>query len=57
MLCLTLKRGHSIYLTLEDGRRIEIKGIDPERYAMRVGIEAPKSIHVVRSDARVLEKP
>lgn len=53
MLVLTLHRGRSIYLKLEDGRTIEIKGVDRECYAMRIGIDAPKSIDITRSDAIV----
>lgn len=58
MLCLTLCRNRSIYIKLEDGRIITIKGIDPEHYSMRIGIEAPRSIGITRSDAVVsVEKP
>lgn len=47
MLVLTLKRGRQIDITLEDGRRIEIYGLDG---FMRLGIDAPRSIVVDRHE-------
>lgn len=48
MLILTLSRGRQIDITLEDGRRIEIYGLNGDHTHFRIGFEAPKSILIDR---------
>lgn len=48
MLILTLSRGRSIDITLEDGRRIEIHCLGADSAHLRLGFDAPKSILIDR---------
>lgn len=48
MLILTLSRGRQIDITLEDGRRIEIHGLNGDHAHFRIGFTAPKSILIDR---------
>lgn len=48
MLILTLSRGKQIDITLEDGRRIEIMGLEGDHSHFRLGFTAPKSILIDR---------
>jgi len=57
MLCLSRLTGESIDLMLEDGREVKVLlvGIDYARHVCRIGIEAPKTIRIIRTEIR--DKP
>lgn len=50
MLVLSREVGTSITLRLEDGRTIEIKLVGIKENRARVGITAPATINIVRSE-------
>jgi carbon storage regulator len=50
MLILSRKPGENIRLFLEDGREITIEVLSVGSRAVRIGIDAPKSINIVRGE-------
>jgi len=50
LLILTRKIGETIDITLEDGRRIEVAFLGVKGNQSRVGITAPKTVVVDRSE-------
>lgn len=50
MLVLSREIGTSITLRLEDGRTIEIKLLSIKEKRARVGITAPATVNIVRSE-------
>ena len=50
MLALSRKIGESLILTLEDGRKIQVQVVDVDGRRVRIGIDAPKSVRVLRGE-------
>lgn len=50
MLVLSRTEGEEIHLTLEDGRKIVIRYVGHKSGKARIGIDAPRTINVVRSE-------
>lgn len=50
MLVLTRRPGEVIDITLEDGRRIEVRTLGVNGNQVRYGIDAPRSITVDRHE-------
>lgn len=48
MLVLTRGRGESIFI----GDDIEIQVINIKEHSVRIGIEAPKDVQIIRDDAK-----
>ncbi|TWT57701.1 hypothetical protein KOR42_10650 [Thalassoglobus neptunius] len=55
MLVLSRHVDEDIVITLEDGRRIEIKAVAMRGDRVRIGITAPRTIKILR--AEILEQP
>jgi carbon storage regulator len=54
MLVLTRRVGEAILLSLPDGQKIRILCVEMERKKVRIGVEAPKEINIIREE---LQKP
>lgn len=52
MLVLNRKVGEEIHLILEDGKVIRVKVVDERGRGVRLGIEAPAGVKVVRAELR-----
>lgn len=56
MLVLSVPRGESVKVILEDGREIIVSIVDVRTDKARVGLDAAKSIQFVRSNAKLKTK-
>ncbi len=50
MLVLSRREGEGITLTLEDGRKIYISHVAYRQGEVRLGIDAPKTINIARTE-------
>ena len=55
MLILSQKPGEPIYLTLPDGRKVVLHLLAVGGDRVRIGIEAPRDVVILRDDAKKKE--
>jgi carbon storage regulator len=52
VLVLSRKRGQWLVITLADGREVRVQVVDIKGKQIRIGIEAPKDVPVLRGELR-----
>lgn len=57
MLVISRRRGESFSLDLGDGREVNIQILGHAGRATRVGIEAPKSVQILRTELALEASP
>jgi carbon storage regulator CsrA len=50
MLVLKRRIGEGLVLRLADGRTVRLEVLDAGRHGLRLGIEAPADVHVLREE-------